>query len=538
LDLHPASLWEAISDVVPDRLALVQGETRRTWREFDQRAAGLAGALLAQGIGAGAKVGQLLYNCPEFLESYFAILKIRAVPFNINYRYTATEIAYLLVNADADAIVYHSSFAAVVAEAVESAGSLKVMFEVDDGEGHLMSSDSYEGAIAGSTPAHRIERRPDDVTMVYTGGTTGMPKGVVGKVGPVLANLLETVPPLMGLQPVPLDDVPALSADLNDVMISLPAPPLMHNTGLGIGATPTLAMGGTVVLLENRRFEATEMWETVALERVNAITVVGDAFARPMLSALRKGIDADLTCVRSIASSGAMFSSEVKAGLLEYLPQAMIIDIIAATEGAMGMSLSTADAPAETGRFHPNAGVIVIADDGQRVERGSGVAGRVALPGGADGYYKDEAKSATTFLEIDGSRYTIPGDYATVNADGTLSLLGRGSSCINTAGEKVYVEEVEEALKALPWVEDALVFGVDDERFGQRVAAVLSRAPGTDEPVENIVDELRQKLAAFKLPREVVVVEVVPRTQVGKPDYPAARAKYESHVPNAEQHRE
>ncbi|MBV8949448.1 MAG: AMP-binding protein, partial [Actinobacteria bacterium] len=257
-------------------------------------------------------------------------------------------------------------------------------------------------------------------------------------------------------------------------------------------------------------------------------TVVGDPFARPMLQALDDNDSRDLSCVRLIASSGAMFSAAVKAGLLRHLPQAMILDIIAATEGTMGMSISTADAPGQTGRFQPAPGVIVIADDGRRVEPGSEEPGLVALPGGAEGYYKDAAKTASTFRVIDGRRYTIPGDYATVDAGGTLSLLGRGSSTINTAGEKVYPEEVEEVLKALPSVEDALVFGVADERFGQKVVGLISRSRGTEEPVDAILAAARRRLAAYKLPRVVHEVDVVPRTQVGKPDYPAALELFEA----------
>jgi fatty-acyl-CoA synthase len=232
--------------------------------------------------------------------------------------------------------------------------------------------------------------------------------------------------------------------------------------------------------------------------------------------------------VRVIASSGAMFSNEVKSGLLEHVGRAMIIDLIAASEGSMGMSIATVDAPAETGRFQPLPGVIVVSEDGRPIEPGSGEAGLVALPGGADAYYKDDAKSASTFQVIEGRRYTIPGDFAIPEADGSLTLLGRGSSSINTAGEKVYPEEVEEVLKALPSVEDALVFGVPDERFGQRVAAVLSRAAGTDEPVDTILAAARERLASYKVPRSVVIVAEVPRTQVGKPDYPTAKALFEA----------
>jgi acyl-CoA synthetase (AMP-forming)/AMP-acid ligase II len=523
MELHPATLWEAIADVVPDRLAIVQGAVRTTWREFDQRSARLAAALLAHGVGAGARVGQLLYNSPEFIESYHAALKIRAVPFNVNYRYTGAEIAYLLDNADADVLFFHSSLGGVVADAVGTARPLTLLIEVPDSEDHLEGSLRYEEAITASAPAERIVRDENDTTMVYTGGTTGMPKGVVTKVGWGLTTLLDTVPPLLGHAPLAIDDVPSFAAALEEWMVSLPAPPLMHNTGLGIGVAPALATGGTVVLLEGRRFDPVALWDTVSTERVNAITVVGDPFARPMLAALEEDASRDLRCVQSIASSGAMFSTEVKSGLLEHLPRAMIIDLIAASEGSMGMSISTAQAPVPTGRFRPSPGVIVITEEGEPIEPGSGQAGLVALLGGAERYHKDEAKSAATFRIIGGQRYTIPGDYAVVEADGTLVLLGRGSSCINTAGEKVYPEEVEEVLKAQPSVEDALVFGVEDERFGQKVAAVISRTANADAPIDEILTAARVTLAAFKVPRSVVIVDVVPRTSVGKADYEAAR---------------
>ena len=225
-----------------------------------------------------------------------------------------------------------------------------------------------------------------------------------------------------------------------------------------------------------------------------------------------------------------MFSAEVKSGLLGHLPAAMVIDLIASTEGTMGMSIATSAAPAETARFRAGAGVIVVTDDGRQVAPGSGEAGLVAVPGGAERYHKDEAKSAVTFRTIDGRRYTVPGDYATVEADGTLVLLGRGSSCINTAGEKVYPEEVEEALKRHPAVQDALVFGVPDERYGQRVAAVWSCTPGTDEPYDAVLEELRRHLAGYKLPHTAVELDHTPRTPVGKPDYPTARALYAAHA--------
>jgi fatty-acyl-CoA synthase len=529
LEVHPATLWEAVADEIPAEPALVQGSVRRTWRAFDARSARLAGFLAASGLGAGSKVGQLLYNSTEFVESYFAALKIRAIPFNINYRYTGSEVAYLLDNADADVLVFHSSLSDVVSLAMETVTRPIVLVEVDDGGRHLDGAMRYEDAVAATSPAPRIVRSPDDVTMIYTGGTTGMPKGVISKVGPVLAYTLQTVPLLVGHAPLTVDEVPAFArrlAETPDRIVALPAPPLIHNTALAMGMVPALAIGGTVVLEEARSFDADALWSTVARERVNSIVVVGDAFARPLLASLEADPGRDLTCVRVLSSSGAMFSAEIKDRLLAHLPQAVIVDIIGSSEGTMGMSISTSLEVSSTGRFQPAPGVILIDEHGRPVERGSREPGLVALPGGAEGYYKDEAKSAATFKVIDGTRYTIPGDLATIEEDGSLSLVGRGSSCINTGGEKVYPEEVEEVLKTLPSVEDALVFGVDDERFGQTVCAVVSSVPGSTVSVPALVAAAKVRLAAYKVPRSVRLVAVVPRTQVGKADYAAARAMF------------
>jgi acyl-CoA synthetase (AMP-forming)/AMP-acid ligase II len=525
MELHTASLWEAISDAVPERPALVQGDKRRTWRQFEERAARLASALAGHGIGAGDTVGLLLHNCSEFLEAYFAILKVRAVPFNVNFRYTATEISYLLTDADAGALVYHACFSEVVERAVADASVTPVLVEVEDGGPPLPGTLRFEDEIERTAPAERIVRNGDDITMTYTGGTTGMPKGVVSKIGPAVKALLETVPALLGRPPTTIDEAPAFAASIGDDerLVSLPASPLIHATGLAIGAIPSLATGGTVVLLDGRHFDPDELWDTVAREQVNAITIVGDPFARPMLKALDANPSRDLSRVRAISSSGAMFSAEIKTGLLGHLPGLMILDFIASTEGAMGLSVSNAAMPPETARFHPGAGVIVIDEDGRRLEPGSGQPGLVALPGGAEGYHGDPVKTAATFRMIGGERYTVPGDFAILEADGSLKLLGRGSGCINTAGEKVYAEEVEEVLKSVGSVEDALVFGVDDERYGQKVVAVIARANGSADTVDAILHAARGQLAGYKVPREVAVVDLVPRTPVGKPDYPTAR---------------
>jgi fatty-acyl-CoA synthase len=526
--MHHATLWEAIADAIGDADAIVQGDVRRSWRDLDDRASRLATAMLAAGLGSGSKVGLLLYNSPEFMEGYLAALKIRAVPFNVNYRYVEAELAYLLDDADAEALILHASLRGTLGGAADG---IPLVLEVDDdGDG----SSSYEDAIATHEPAERIERDPADITMIYTGGTTGMPKGVMQPIGEVVENLLATIPPLLGEIPcATAEDAVALAVKAHEArtpFVCIAAPPLMHNTALGMAALPTLAFGGCLALTNGRRFDVDELWDVAERERAVSIIVVGDAFARPMLRALddRPGAR-DLSSVRIMASAGAMFSTEVKEGLLGHIPGMAILDLIAASEGSMGMSISVAGAVAPTGTFTPGPGVIVLDEDDRRIEPGSEEAGIVALPGGAAGYFKDEAKTAKTFKVIDGVRYTLPGDWATVAADGTLTLLGRGSQCINTAGEKVFPEEVEEVFKALPEVEDCLVFGVPDERFGQRVAAVVSRRDSeTDVADDDLLAAARERLASYKLPRQLLTVDVVPRMPSGKADYPAARALLEA----------
>jgi acyl-CoA synthetase (AMP-forming)/AMP-acid ligase II len=523
MELHHATLWEAIADAIGDADAIVQGDLRRSWRAFDDRSSRLAQAMLDAGLGPGSKVGLLLYNSPEFMEGYFAALKIRAVPFNVNYRYVEAELAYLLADSDAEALILHRSLRPQLGSVLDDLPDLTLVLDVDDdGE-----ASPYEDAIAAHPPAERIARDPDDITLIYTGGTTGMPKGVMAPIGPVVESLLEQIPPLLGEAPCATpEDAVALAVKARDAgtpFVCIAAPPLMHNTAMGMAALPTLDFGGCLALLGGRRFDVDELWDVAERERAVSIIVVGDAFTRPLLKTLDEQPDRwDLTSVRIMASAGAMFSTEVKEGLLGHVPGMGILDLIAASEGSMGMSISVAGAVAPTGTFTPGPGVIVLDEDGRRIEPGSDEPGIVALPGGAAGYFKDEAKTAKTFKVIDGVRYTLPGDWATVSADGTLTLLGRGSQCINTAGEKVFPEEVEEVLKSLPAVEDCLVFGVADERFGQRVAAVVSRLDATVGDDE-LVAEARTRLAAYKLPRQLVTVPVVPRMPSGKADYPAAR---------------
>ena len=532
MEPHYSTIFESHADTIGQEIAIKQGSVSRTWAEFDDRAARFAGAMVAYGLTKGSRIGQLLYNSPELLETYHGSLKIRAIPFNINYRYTAEEILYIIDNAQAEALVFHSSLSAVVAEVLSLAKTLKVAVSVDDGGRVIAGAIDLENLVAAYTPSERLARSPDDPTMIYTGGTTGAPKGVMTPIRPHLEQVLHTTPGFMGEaaieDPAGLAPLAARLRQASRHFIGLPLSPMVHGAALNIVGLPALIMGGTVVLAERRHFDPAEAWDLVETERVNSMVIVGDAFARPLLDELHNGPKRDLTSLHVLSSAGATFSSEIKAGLLaEMPPDGVILDFISATEAAMGISIATRDRPAETGRFKPNPGVIVLDDDNRAIPPGSGRAGRIAVPSPACGYHKDDAKTASTFPELNGQRYAVPGDYAIVELDGSLRLLGRGATCINTGGLKVFPDEVEEVLKAHPAVKDAVVVGLPDDRFGQRVAALLSLVDDKVASEDEILLVARQRLAGYKLPKTVKFVRVIPRTNVGKHDYAAARNLFE-----------
>lgn len=528
MTVHYSSIFEAHADRIGERAAIRQGAITRSWREFDDRAARFAGAMQARGLAAGSRIGQLLYNSPELLETYHGSLKLRAVPFNINFRYTADEILHILANAQAEALVFHSSLSAVVADVIERYPALKVAVGVDDGGALPGGAACMETLLSDHAAMARIARSGDDPVMIYTGGTTGLPKGVMAPMRLHIEQVMQTTPPFLGELPIsdPAELAP-LAARLHAsgrAMIGLPLPPMVHGAALNIVGLPVLLMGGTVVLASGRHFDPSETWKLVEEERVNTAVIVGDAFARPLLAELETGQSRDISSLQSLSSAGAFFSAEVKAALLEHMrPGARIIDFVSATEAAMGVSIATRDQPAETGRFRPHPGVILVSEDNRPIEPGSSEPGRIAVPSGSEGYFGDAQSTDKAFPLINGRRYAIPGDLAIAEGDGTMRLLGRGSTCINSGGLKIFPEEVEEALKAHPAVRDALVFGVPDHRFGERVVALLSLDAGATESPKEILAATRQKIASFKLPRQLKIVNGVPRTNVGKPDYPAAR---------------
>jgi acyl-CoA synthetase (AMP-forming)/AMP-acid ligase II len=535
MEKHFATLWEAVADAIGDCEALVTGATRRTWSEYDDRASRLAAAFGDAGLGPDSKVGLYLWNGNEYLESQFAAMKGRGVPINFNYRYLDDELLYLLDNSDAEALVFHTSLGDRVARVMEKAPKVKLWIEVDDGGESVPDAVAYEEVIAGHDPAPRITRSTDDIYMLYTGGTTGMPKGVMYDMGGITQTFIQIGFPIFGLGLPEVDEVPSLVAKLwaeGSPITSIPTCPLMHGTGMWLGAMVPHCAGARVVMLESHSFDGREMWEVTEKEKATQLTIVGDAFAKPMLRALEdaeaQGRPHDVSSVKFVISSGVMWTSEVKAALLDW-HDFVLIDAMGSSEGAMASQITTRGNVGQTAKFARNPTTKIFTEDGREVEPGSGETGMVAAGGNVPvGYFKDEAKSAATFRTIDGVRYSFAGDWATVEADGSLTLLGRGSNCINTAGEKVYPEEVEEAVKQYPDVIDCLVVGVDDEKFGQRVTGVASLKPDSTADGETLRQFTRSKLAGYKVPKQLFVVDEVRRAPNGKADYEWAREAVES----------
>ena len=533
MELHFATVWEAITDQIGDTTAVVHGDVRRTWSEFDERSARLASAFTAAGLGPDSKIGLYLYNGNEYLEAQYAAFKMRGVAINVNYRYLDDELWYLLDNSDSEALVFHSSLGDRVARVVERLPKLKLLIEVDDGDtGAVPGAQSFEAVVAGHDPMPRITRREDDLYMLYTGGTTGMPKGVMYAVGGMTSSYLTSGFPLLGL-PVPSTpaEVGALvkqAAEAGNRLISIPCAPLMHGTGIWLGAFIPMLAGGQVVTMQSRSLDADELLGLVQAERVTNLTIVGDAFAKPIIAALDTAKEAgspyDTSSLKMIISSGVMFTSEIKEQVLDRVEQVVILDAMGSTEGAMGISMTMRGLPPSTAKFSQMPTTKVFTEDGREVQPGSGEIGMVAAGGNVPlGYFKDEEKSARTFKVINGERYSFPGDMAMVAEDGSLILLGRGSQVINTGGEKVFPEEVEEAVKRVPGVQDCLVVGIDDEKFGQAVTAVASRVEGAEVDEATVIADVKRQLAGFKAPKRVVFVSQIPRAPNGKADYKTAK---------------
>jgi acyl-CoA synthetase (AMP-forming)/AMP-acid ligase II len=517
-----ADVWEAVAEQLPDALAQQQGGRRFTWREMNARANGVALALLDDACGEQDKVAQYLYNAPEYLESVFGAFKAGLAVVNTNYRYAADELVYLWDNADVTAVVFHGAFADHCDSVRRRVPRVRTWLWVDDGSGECPEwAVPYEDAAsAGSNDdvAGPWGRSGDHLLLLYTGGTTGMPKGVMWRqddlFGVLDANNKRRLPPEQ--------DLAAAAGRLSAPgPRNMPAAPLMHGTGL-FNAISNLMIGGSITTMEGRHFSAEEFLDTVERFGINSCSIVGDAFAKPILRALDADPDRwDISSLRVIVSSGVMWSKETKDGLLRHNPRLIMVDALGSSEAiGMATNTTTADSGGETARFQLSPFTRVVTDDGRDVLPGSGEVGRVAIRGRTPiGYYKDEVKSAQTFVTIDGERYSMPGDYATVEADGAVTLLGRGSQCINTGGEKVYPEEVEECLKLHPSVADAAVVGVPDEKWGQAIHALVEPLAGSDVDPAALIAHVKAHLAAYKAPKRVIPVDTVGRAANGKLDY-------------------
>ncbi len=514
-------IFSAVARAVPPGdPALIHGERVIGWGDFDRRTDALAQAFIAAGAVPGDKIAHLMRNSPAYLETTVAGFKARLVHVNVNYRYTGEELLYILDNSDSAVVVFDGDFAEVI-DGIRGRLPLVRLWVQVGGETAPFAVD-YESVAKRQAAPPALDYQPSDMMFIYTGGTTGMPKGVMWDQGDMWAILTRggvlMVDPPESVEQW-LDAIRA--AEVRQRV--LVGPPLMHGTGF-LGGLMALARGGTVITLTDRSFQPIEALATARRWQPDSLIIVGDAFARPLLRALdESGDSAAIASLRVMLSSGTMWSPEVKAGLLRHNPLMVLADAFSSSEAlGMGTSFTTAADAGRPTRFVGDEDTLVLDEDMRPVARGSGQIGRVARGGLLPrGYYKDAEKTARTFAEVDGKRYCLAGDQAMIEDDGTIILLGRGSHCINSGGEKIFPEEVEESLKTHPLVEDALVFGVADEKWGQAVTAVVE-APGADPTA--LIAHVRAHLAGYKAPKRVVLVARVPRAPNGKADYAAAKA--------------
>jgi len=529
-----ADVWEMAADAVADREALVVGDQRRTYGQLEERANRLANHLAGRGIGPGDHVALYLENCSEYLEAMLACWKLRAVPINVNHRYVAGELRYLLDDSDSVAAVTQPSLAATLAEVVADVPAVRFT---------LVTGDDYEAALAASSPGRPVVpgRGDDDHYIIYTGGTTGMPKGVVWRQVDAFYACMG------GGDPTRLAGAVTDPAELPDRIAGsqicyLPLAPMMHAAAQWTSFAMLFA-GNKVVLMPGS-LDADATWRAIAAENVNLVTVVGDAVARPLLdawdAAVASGTPHDASSLFSFSNGGAPMSPATRERVFASLPHVMVTDGFgsseAGTQGAMRVAAGDRPAGSSMVRFDQPTKPTIVVDPGDatgpQVEPGSGVAGQVLAGGRLPlGYHGDPEKTAATFVERDGVRWLVTGDMATVGADGAIELLGRGSVSINTGGEKVHPEEVEGALKGHPSVYDCLVVGVADDRWGTAVTAVVQPVAGTTPALDELAAHCKASLAGYKAPKHLVLVDAIVRSPSGKADYRWAKETAEKSVP-------
>jgi acyl-CoA synthetase (AMP-forming)/AMP-acid ligase II len=549
VDVSFGTIWEAIARDLPDAVAISEPARDYTFAEWDDRAARLAAALSAAGVGPGDKVACYLYNGAPYLETLFAAFKLGAVPVNANYRYTKDELTALLADADAAALVFSGGLAANVVHAASALPSLRLLVRVGPAPdltlpeaGPVRDAPELAGLYAATAPRPPEPRPSADDLFMYTGGTTGKPKGVIWHQSQLFGSMSAGLFGRLGVTAPPptVDELVAIVASARASgrsPVALSAVPLMHATGL-FNTMGTLTAGGRVVLTKPGGLDPRHVWELVAAQRVRTLVVAGNAVCQPLVDELLAADAArrphDLSSLESVTSSGTVLSDRIKRALHERAT-VTITDAIASSEGgpfAYAVTSSVADLPS---RFYPVAATRVLTASGQPVVPGSGEVGTLAFGGSIpSGYYKDAVKTSATFRVVGGVRYTMPGDLATVEADGAIRFLGRGAGVINTGGEKVHPQEVEDILLAYPGVTDASVVGVPDETWGERVVAVVATDSATL-TAEELQSAVRQRLAGYKVPRAVILRPALPRTPTGKLELARVRRIASDAMPAADE---
>jgi 3-oxocholest-4-en-26-oate---CoA ligase len=531
--LNFADLFEHAADAFGERTAVISADRQVTYRELDERTNQLAHYLAALGVKPGEHVGLYAHNSVEATEMILACCKLRAVAININYRYTENELRYMFGDADLVALVCDRQYAPRAAAASASLPGQLGTIVIEDGSGADASgATGYAAALAAGSPARDLPPRSnDDIYIIYTGGTTGYPKGVMWRHEDIWRTLAGGIDFLTG---VPLADEweQSRKGTESSGLVRLTPAPLIHGAAQ-VATMGALFAGDTVVLPP--RFDAREMWQLVQRHKVNVLFIVGDAMGRPLIEAYHEG-DYDASSLVAISSSGALFSPVVKEAFAAALPGAVITDSIGSTEtGFTGMGFMSGDGQSRGGpSASPAPDVLVLGDDGRPASAGQ--VGRLARGGHVPvGYYKDPEKTAAMLAEVDGKRYAVPGDLARIEADGTVTLLGRGNTCVNSGGEKVFPEEVEGALKSCPDVFDALVIGIPDDLLGQQVAALVQLREDRAADLPGIEAHVRGQVAGYKVPRSIWVVEAISRGPAGKPDYGWAHRHAASQPPDMSQ---
>ena len=529
MEFNAADIFEGVVQRIPDREAVVLGETRLTYKELDARANKAAHALKKLNISQGSHIGIYAFNCIEWLEIMLGAYKLCAIPININYRYVEEELKYLMNNADIEAIFFHQQFSDKLNNIADALPLLKTYVSINDGsdtKSDLVCVD-YEALIEHESEEQVPQLRSgDDQYILYTGGTTGMPKGVVWRMEDVLMTLGGGIDAVTG-EKYP---TPEALADkcLQDQTTALALAPLMHGAAQWQSFNAFFS-GWKLVFNDQVTFDAHHAWDLIAKERVMNLTITGDAMGRPLCDALPAALerDLDLSCLLVIASSASVFSSSIKDAMITLLPNLFIIDAVGSSEtGATGVNIHTKDGKLKDSgggpKFNkPDFSAILNLETRQIIPQSdTETIGYLARKGHVPlAYYKDPEKSKKTFIDVEGERFSVPGDMAKYESDGQITLLGRGSVSINSGGEKIFPEEVEMALKAHPNVFDCLVVGVKDETWGQKVVAVIQRRDSSKLTLEDLKETSAKYIASYKMPKALIFSDLIERAPSGKPNY-------------------